>query len=310
MKKQRRSILLLGVLAVIVLVGTLLSFEILFPKESLSTDRTTPVYSNDETVRFAIIGDYGLSGDPEADVAEMVKSWGVDFIVTVGDNNYSKLAPLTMEENLGQYYGEFIGGYGGDDEQSNRFFPALGNHDWNFIICETQPCRGAYFDYFSLPGNERYYDFIWGPIHFFILDSDEREPDGISPDSLQGRWLEDHLKNSISEWNVVIAHHPPYSSGERGPTPYMAWPYKEWGADLLLSGHSHTYERLIVDDFTYIINGLGGKSIHEFEDALPTENIRYNDDYGAMLVDVTKTTMNFQFIARTAEEIDSFALQH
>ena len=57
----------------------------------------------------------------------------------------------------------------------------LGNHDVN------ADGGHAYLDYFTLPGNRRYYDFIAGPVHFFALDSDSRKPDGVSVDSTQGR---------------------------------------------------------------------------------------------------------------------------
>ena len=43
----------------------------------------------------------------------------------------------------------------------------------------------------------------------------------------------------------------------------MKWPFKEWGASIVLSGHEHTLERLVIDDLTYIVNGLGGKNLIE-----------------------------------------------
>jgi hypothetical protein len=65
----------------------------------------------------------------------------------------------------------------------NQFFPTLGNHDW------YTPGAQPYLDYFHLPGNERYYDFVWGPVHFFAIDSDENEPDGVNQSSVQAKWL-------------------------------------------------------------------------------------------------------------------------
>ena len=56
---------------------------------------------------------------------------------------------------------------------TNSFLPSLGNHDWG------TPNAQPYLDYFALPGNERYYDHVQGPVHFFIVDSDPNEPDGI-----------------------------------------------------------------------------------------------------------------------------------
>jgi hypothetical protein len=59
------------------------------------------------SIRFAVIGDYGSDSQAEADVANLVKSWGPSFIITVGDNNYPKGAASTIDANIGKYYYEF-----------------------------------------------------------------------------------------------------------------------------------------------------------------------------------------------------------
>ena len=256
-------------------------------------------------VRFAVIGDYGLNGQAEADVAALVKNWDPDIIATVGDNNYYLGESETIDENIGQYYHEFIHPYMGTyglGATENRFFPALGNHDW--YTENAQP----YLDYFSLPGNERYYDFVKGPVHFFILDSDAREPDGISSTSIQALWLQSRLSSSISAWQVVILHHAPFSSGAHGSNEILQWPYKSWGADVVISGHDHIYERLIIDDFPYFVNGLGGGPLANFGELVEGSVLRYNADYGALFVSATKTSMTFQFMSRAGQVIDSYVM--
>jgi len=97
------------------------------------TDTDNPRETPNPLTRFAVIGDYGLSKNPERDVANLVKSWDPDFIITVGDNNYPDGAFETIDENIGQYYQEYIYPYTGefgDGSEVNRFFPTLGNHDW------------------------------------------------------------------------------------------------------------------------------------------------------------------------------------
>lgn len=212
--------------------------------------------------RFAVIGDYGSAGEAERDVADEVKSWNPDFIITAGDNNYENGSASTVDRNVGQYYHDFIhpyvGGYGAGAEK-NRFFPVLGNHDW------STPGARPYLDYFTLPGNERYYDFTWGPVHLFALDSDPSEPDGVTSTSAQASWLRDKLAASTEEWKVVYFHHSPYSSGlEHGSTSYMQWPFKQWGATAVISGHDHDYERVVKDSLPYFVNGAGGKSFYHF----------------------------------------------
>lgn len=256
-------------------------------------------------VRFAVIGDYGLSGQAEADVAALVKGWDPNFIVTVGDNNYYLGASDTIDENIGQYYHEFIYPYMGTygvRATENRFFPALGNHDW--YTENAQP----YLDYFSLPNNERYYDFVKGPVHFFVLDSDMHEPDGNSATSIQAMWLQSQLASSNSAWKVVILHHAPFSSGAHGSSITLQWPYKSWGADVVFAGHDHIYERIIIDDLPYFVNGLGGGVITGYGVPVAGSAFRYNDDFGAILVDVSEASMSIQFVTRTGLVIDSYFL--
>ena len=256
-------------------------------------------------IRFAIIGDYGLAGPAEADVAALVLSWAPDFIITTGDNNYPYGSEKTIDENIGQYYHSYIypylGKYGEGADQ-NRFFPSIGNHDW--LTRAGKP----YLDYFTLPGNERYYDFVWGPVHFFSINSDSNEPDGVGSSSIQAKWLQEKLSASTSPWQIVYTHYPPYSSGAHQSTAWMQWPFKEWGADAVISGHDHMYERLEVDGLVYFVNGLGGGPRYLFTAPLPFSMLRYRSDYGAMLVKASSEKIVFQFINRKNERIDEYTL--
>ncbi len=168
-----------------------------------------------------------------------------------------------------------------------------------------------YLDYFTLPdgpGQERYYDVRLGPVDLFVLDSDPREPDGVSATSTQARWLQGALAASDAPWKLVVFHHPPYSSGLHGSSTFMRWPFKEWGADAVLSGHDHDYERLTVDGLPYFVNGLGGDSRYWFLIPWPGSQVRYNNDAGAMLLEATPDQLTFQFITRRGELIDSYTI--
>jgi hypothetical protein len=263
------------------------------------------------TVRFAIIGDYGgdeCGGDPvEAGVSSLVHSWNPDFITTAGDNNYPDGDYSTIDCNIGQYYHDFIypyaGGYG-PGAPTNRFFPTLGNHDWD--TDDAQP----YLDYFTLPNNERYYDFTWGAVQFFMLDSDENEPDGITSTSAQAQWLQARLRASQAVWKLVLLHHPPYSSGlEHGSTPDLQWPYRQWGAQAVLAGHDHSYERIIYGGLAYFVNGLGGDDgVYGFGTPVAGSEVRYNDDHGAMLCEANTATLTCRFINLHGDTIDTYTL--
>ena len=244
-------------------------------------------------IRFAVIGDYGVESEDAERVANVVMGWSPDFIITVGDNNYQSGSAHTIDQNIGQYYHTYIGNYQGTygiGAEQNRFFPAMGNHD-------TKTEDGApYLDFFDLPGNERYYDFVRGPVHFFVVNSTIEEPDGTVASSAQARWLQARLAASTSAFNIVYMHHAPYSSGRHGPHERVQWPFRQWGADAVLSGHDHTYERIVQDGLSYFVNGLGGKSKHRFSDTVSGSQAQYNCDYGAMLVDATDDSVEFRFI--------------
>ncbi len=260
------------------------------------------VHQPGDHVRFAVIGDYGQAGPDEAAVAELVHGWKPDFVITLGDNNYPNGRATTIDENVGQYYHDFIapyrGGYG-EGSDINRFFPALGNHDWR------TPNARPFLEYFSLPGNERYYELRWGPVHLFAIDSDRHEPDGRTADSEQARWLAERMSASTLPWQLVYMHHAPLSSGDHGSSPPLMWPYGRWGADAVFAGHDHHYERLEHEGVPYFVNGLGGNPHrYDLSEPLPDSVVRYREEHGAMLVEATRNGIEFQFVTVGGRQID------
>jgi hypothetical protein len=279
---------------------------VLFTRNSSVTDGSVGTIAAQDAgtgLRFAVIGDFGSEGQPAAEVGRLVASWNPDLVVTTGDNNYPDGAASTIDANIGQYYHRFIapykGGYG-TGAAVNRFFPSLGNHDWD--TADATP----YLDYFTLPGNERYYDFVRGPVHFYIIDSDAREPDGVTANSKQASWLRERLASTSDAWKLVVFHHPAYSSGEHGSTEAMQWPFVGWGASAVLNGHDHDYERIVHNGFLYLVDGLGGRSTYGFGEPVAGSVVRYDADFGALLVDAGDLTMKYRFITRQGRTIDTY----
>jgi len=250
---------------------------------------------------FAVVGDYGDGSSDELAVAAMINSWEPAFIVTVGDNYYGSSSQIDHE--IGIAYADWIkpysGVYGSDTATVNRFFPAIGNHEYYHALGPQ-----AYMDYFSWL-DKAYYDFVIDNVHFFILDhyngyssSDNgyEQNDGTDSASDQALWFYNQIDACVANhlhWRVVVTHIPPYSSDK--DEEWVRWPYKGHGAHVLISGHSHTYERIIIDDFPYIVNGLGGKSIYSFGSTIEGSEAQYNSDYGAQLVTVDGTEMKLEF---------------
>jgi tartrate-resistant acid phosphatase type 5 len=109
------------------------------------------------------------------------------------------------------------------------------------------------------------------------------EPDGITSASPQADWLRIKLAASNAKWKVVLIHQPPYSSmaGYNG-TVYQ-WPFKLWGADLLLTGHIHACERFLEAGLPIITCGLGGEEpLVTLGAPIAGSLFQYDDTHGAV----------------------------
>ncbi len=266
------------------------------------------------TIRFAAIGDYGSNSEGEKNVADLLKSKKPYFIITLGDNNYPRGCWSSIDRNIGQYYHQYIGNYigkYGEGAAHNSFFPTLGNHDWRAKWLCLEFGSLPYLRYFSLPDNQRYYDFVKGPVHFFALDSDPHEPDGNTVDSAQYQWFESKIKASKSPFKIVYFHHPPYSSGEHGPYDNMNWPFAALGADVVLSGHEHNYERIERNGIVYIINGIGGPPSLRAPGKNPDEASKffYSEHNGFMLITASSKRLNMKLINENDEVIDQYIIK-
>ncbi|HSN44183.1 MAG TPA: metallophosphoesterase [Propionibacteriaceae bacterium] len=296
----------------------------LAPSTAVPTLAPSPaVPSEGSSTTFAIIGDYGRDNDTAAAVAGRVDSWDPAFVISVGDGYYAKAGgkgTAKYDESTGAHYCRWLAGITTTGErcptglaQQNAFFPTMGNHDYT----DARPSPDTYLTYFDLPGdglvsssgNERYYDYVRGPVHFFVLNSNGQETEGIGSTSSQAQWLQAQLTASTSAWNIVYDHHPPYSSdADHGSTQQLQWPFAEWGADAVISGHAHTYERIMRDGIVYFVNGLGGSPHDDFTTPVRGSVVRYNDGWGAQKVTATPAALTFEFFDVDGSLIDSHTL--
>ena len=268
----------------------------------------------DKTVRLAVIGDFGGdaqgNGKTEGQVANLVKSWNPDFVVTVGDNNYPDGQADTIDQNIGKYYSDFIGNYHGKYKprnlaRENRFFPALGNHDWDCTGCEEAHKAFPHNDYFDLPGNKRYYDYKKGNVQIFILDSDTRFSDSDGPDSVQGKWLKSALAKSTAKYKLVFFHNAAYSSNkDHGSEKRMKWPFAKWGATAVLAGHDHFYERLEASGIPYFVSGNGGNGLYPDFHALPESKFVDVNNFGAILITASDSKIIFEAQSVSGKVLD------
>jgi len=121
--------------------------------------------------------------------------------------------------------------------------PAVGNHEYR-----TQGAS-AYFSYF---GTEKagdptkgYYSYDRGSWHIVVLNSNCDKVGGCGASSKQGKWLKQDLADNSALCTVAGFHHPLFSSSTAQTNivkPFWNTLYNE-GADVILSGHAHYYER-------------------------------------------------------------------
>lgn len=251
---------------------------------------------------FAYIADWGYTsnnGHAQA-VERLVQGWEPAYLITGGDNRYS----LTFDEVFAAlpYYANLL--------ERELIYPGLGNHDTDD--------DGGIADFLStfsyLPGDKRNYDVVIGNVHFFFRETHDSGSHVPTAGELltSANWLRTRLAASTARWKVVVTQDPPYDSDESGNYPgheASQLAYAAWGADIVLSGDSHFYERLEVDDFPYIICGLGGAPKNGFN-AVPVDGslVRYNTKYGALKCTVTCDSFKFEFYNTDGDLIDSLEL--
>jgi hypothetical protein len=124
-----------------------------------------------------------------------------------------------------------------------RTKPAVGNHEYH--TTDARP----YFDYFGArAGSPRrgYYSYDLKSWHVVVLNSNCGQVGGCESGSPQGRWLRNDLQNNRSRCTVAYFHHPLQATGTNTPSPQVRpfWSMlHDRGADVILSGHAHRYER-------------------------------------------------------------------
>lgn len=177
-------------------------------------------------------------------------------------------------------------------------FPALGNHEHN---------HPRYFDYFYLPGNERWYTFDYGNACFICL-----QVDGIadfSPQSEQYAWLEERLAANTQPWLFVYFHIPPYSSSSdalEGDVRRTLTPlFEQYRVDVVFAGHHHNYERNEVNGITYIVTGGGGAPLSVMEEREPTQ-AAFAVTPHCVLVEIDGQHLRATVISHKGKVLDAF----
>jgi hypothetical protein len=226
--------------------------------------RTAPPANSRRPLRLWVLGDFGYTNQFAAAVRDGFYNFNTnrytDLWLMLGDNAYHGGSDDVWQVAVFDTYASLL--------QQTPVWSTIGNQETGGAA--TLSAARPYLEAFSFPtngeaggvasGTEKYYSFDYGNVHFICLDSMSSSRAAGNP---MLTWLEADLQQTTSDWIVAFWHHPPYSKGSndsdvrqeqiemRGNAVPMLEAY---GVDLVLCGHSHSYER------SYLMDGHYGLS--------------------------------------------------
>src|SRR5215208_193497 len=253
-------------------------------------------------------GDIGSCTNPGvAETASLVAQAGIDATVaTFGDHAYPKGTDANFAECYDPFWGQF----------KERTRPSPGNHEY-----ETAGASG-YFKYFGAAAGDPakgYYSYDLGSWHVISLNSNcSQLVGGCRPGSPQEQWLKADLAAHSNTCTLAYWHHPRFSSGIHGDQPSVApfWDnLYQAGADVVLNGHDHDYERFAplnasgqsdpAQGIREFIVGTGGAEFTEFNRIHPTSERQIAGVNGVLEMNLHPDGYDWQFVTapngRTAD---------
>ena len=231
---------------------------------------TFPPTGTPAPTRLWVLGDSGTANSSAIAVRNAyfnaTGTRHTDLWLMLGDNAYNNGTDAEYQAAVFNIYPTML--------RKSVLFPALGNHDTagSTQFVDTYP----YFSIFTLPrngecgglasGTEHYYSFDFGNLHFICLDSMTANR---SANGAMATWVQNDLAATTRDWVVAFWHHPPYTKGSHNSDTEVELvemrqnllPILEaGGVDLVLAGHSHSYERSFLIDGHYGTSGTFNSS--------------------------------------------------
>jgi len=246
-----------------------------------------PTFAPGATVLLAV-GDIGSCGSAADEAVAALARRLPGTIALLGDIAYEDGSPADYAACFDRAWGPL----------RSRIRPAPGNHEYQ------TPDAAGYFSYFGLiagvPG-EGWYSYDLGAWHIIALNSNCAEVGGCGAGSRQLGWLEADLRAHPAGCTLAYWHHPRFSSGRHGldaDTDPLWRALAAAGADLVLAGHDHDYERLApVDGVRSFVVGTGGHSLYELaRPPGPNTEFRTNDAYGLLTLELNVRAYRWQFV--------------
>jgi len=232
--------------------------------------------------------------ETDSDTAALIAARADATVATLGDNVYPSGTDATYAKCYAPTWGAFL----------DRTYPALGIHD---IEADG---GAAYFRYFgdrAGASGSGWYSYELGAWHVIVLNSSCASA-GCEPDSPQLDWLAEDLAASDADCTLAYWHHPRFSSGPHGGASAVApfWDVlASSGADVVLAGHDHLYERFAPqspagvadpDGIRQFTVGTGGRSLYEREQTATNSEVIIDDAFGILELGLHSNAYDWRFV--------------
>jgi hypothetical protein len=209
-------------------------------------------------------------------------------VLTLGDNAYE-------DGSLAQYMSYYDPNWGRHKAKTS---PAPGNHEYYTLGA------AGYFDYFGALVPGPYYSFDIGAWHLISLNGEI----GAAAGSAQEQWLRDDLAAHTAQCTLAYWHEPRFSSGAgHGSYPYFDALWRDLyaaGAEIVLNGHDHNYERFApqnpdaqadTNGIREFVVGTGGAGLNSFNAPIANSLVRYSG-YGVLRLTLHASSYDWAFV--------------
>ena len=226
--------------------------------------KTAPTLGAAEPFSAWILGDSGSGSSRQIASRDAMlahlKDSVPDMVLHVGDMAYPNGTDEQFTDKFFSIYAQTL--------KNAPVWPAMGNHELPTSDSPSQ--TGPYFEAFVLPvsaeiggvksGTEAYYSFDYANVHFIVIDTADTS---MATDGAMAQWVLEDLIATKQDWIIAFFHHPPYTKGShdsdlagdsdgrlKRAREHFVPLLEAGGVDLVIAGHSHSYER------SYLIDGV------------------------------------------------------
>lgn len=263
---------------------------------STVTVTTTPPPPNDPVLVGA--GDIASCSSTGDEATASLLDGIAGTVVTLGDNVYDNGTATEYANCYGPTWGRHLA----------RTKPTPGNHEYN------TPNATGYYGYFGAAAGDPskgYYSYDLGAWHIIVLNSNSScTTISCAAGSAQETWLRADLAAHTNVCTLAYWHHPRFNSGASHGNNTDVAPFwdalYQYGADVILNGHEHVYERFApqtpaavadpaagIRQFTV---GTGGRSHYTFGTIQPNSEVRDGTSYGVLKLTLHATSYDWQFV--------------